>query len=91
MASLSPQFTVQPPQLPRGVEGGAVQELTCPLVSLLGGPAVVELGGPLWLEGEDDAPFSFDTQAESDRAISTPAASGAPEKMRQGRPVISTY
>jgi hypothetical protein len=91
MASLSPQFTEQPPQLPRGVEAGAVQELTCPLRSELGGPGEAELGGPLSLEGEAAEPLEFDTQAASDRAMSTKAASDAPDRMRRGSILIYRY
>jgi hypothetical protein len=91
MASLSPQFTEQPPQLPRGVEGGALQELISPLRSVPGAPAAPELRGSLSLEGAVGEPFSFDTQALSDRAMSTPAASGAPEEMQPERALILTY
>ena len=91
MASLFSQFTEQPPQLPRGAEGGAVQELTPPLWSVPAGPAAPELGGPLSLEGEAGELFSLDTQASSDRAMSTPAASDVPHTRRQETVLISSY
>lgn len=46
MASLSPQFTEHPPQLPRGVEAGALHELLWEARSEAGGPDAV-LGGPV--------------------------------------------
>ena len=46
MASLSPQFTEHPPQLPRGAEAGALHELPCEERSEAGGPEAPVLGGP---------------------------------------------
>jgi hypothetical protein len=91
MASLSPQFTEQPPQLPRGLEGGALQELTCPAPSVPDGPTAAVLGGPVSLEGGAGAPFPCVTQAASDRAMSTRAASDGPDTMRQGRMLTDPY
>ena len=91
MASLSPQSTEQPPQLPRGFEGGALQELTCALRSLLDERSAPVLGGPDSVEGGADGAFSLATQAASDRAMSTPVASDAPDKLRQARALTSTY
>jgi hypothetical protein len=48
IASLSPQSTEHPPQLPRGVEAGALHEFPSLGRSEEGGPEVV-LGGPLSL------------------------------------------
>jgi hypothetical protein len=83
IASLSPQFTEQPPQLPRGWEGAALQELTSPLRLAPGGAPAAEVGGPLSLDGEPGEPFSLVTQAASERARNTPAANDAPETARQ--------
>ena len=91
MASLSPQFTEQPLQLPRGFEGGALQELTCPSRLLPVGPPAAVLGGPVSLEGGAGARFSLATQAASDRVMITPTASDAPDKTRQGRVLTHTY
>jgi len=91
MASLSPQFTEQPLQLPRGFEGGALQELTCPSRLLPVGPPAAVLGGPVSLEGGAGARFSLATQAASDRVMITPTASDAPDKARQGRVLTHTY
>ena len=91
MASLSPQFTEQPPQLPRGLEGGALQELTCAPRSVPGEPPAAELGGPLSLEGEAGEPFSFATHAASDSAMSTAAANDAPDRMLEGKVLTFTY
>jgi hypothetical protein len=51
MASLSPQFTEHPPQLPRGVEAGALQELPCDWRWEAGGPEAAVLGGPVSAPG----------------------------------------
>jgi hypothetical protein len=83
MASLAPQFTEPPPQVPRGEEGGALQELLPMSWSVLVGPPGPELEGPVSLEGDAGAPFSLVTQAVSERARSTPKASDAPERVRQ--------
>jgi hypothetical protein len=91
MASLCPQFTEQPAQLPRGLEGGALQELTCPSWSLPGGPPAAVLGGPVSLDGDAGELLSFDTQAASDTATSTPAASDGPHKKRQQTVLIASY
>jgi hypothetical protein len=90
-AALSPQLTEQPAQLPRGREGGALQELLCPSRSVPGGPAAAVLGGPLSLEGAACGRFSFATHAASDSAMSTPAASDAPDRMLEGRVLTSKY
>ena len=89
MASLAPQFTEHPPQLPRGEEGGALQELPSMLRSVPGGPPGAVFGGPVSLEGEAGEPLSPVAQAASERARSTPAASDAPETMRQERVLTS--
>ena len=47
MASLFPQFTEHPPQLPRGAEAGALHELPPEARSEAGGPEEVVLGGPV--------------------------------------------
>jgi hypothetical protein len=91
MASLSPQVTEQPPQLPRGLEGGALQELTCPALSVLGGPPAAVLGGPVSPEAGACAPFPCVTQPASDRAMSTRTASDAPDTKRQGRMLTASY
>jgi hypothetical protein len=91
MASLSPQLTEQPPQLPRGLEGGALQELTCPSRSVPGGPPAAVPGGPVSLEAGGCVPLPCVTQAASDRAMSTRAASDAPDTMRQGRMLTDSY
>jgi hypothetical protein len=49
MASLSPQFTEHPPQLPRGDEAGTLHELPPEGRSDAGEPEAVELGGPVSL------------------------------------------
>lgn len=85
MASLAPQFTEHPPQLPRGEEGGALQELSPMLRSVLPGALGAVLGGPVAPGGEAGELFSLVAQAASERAKSTPAASDAPETMRQER------
>jgi hypothetical protein len=82
MACLSPQFTEQPAQLPRGLDGGALQELTWRSRSAPGGLFAAVLGGPVSLEGEADVPFSLATQAASDRAMRTPVASNALDELR---------
>ncbi len=82
-ACRSPQLTEHPPQLPRGEEGGTLQEFTCPLRSVLAGPAAAALGGPASLEGTAFDPFSLATQAANVRAKSAPAMSDAPDRMRQ--------
>jgi hypothetical protein len=46
-AALSPQLTEQPPQLPRGLEGGALQEFSCVARSETGGPEAAVFGGPV--------------------------------------------
>ena len=51
IASLSPQFTEHPPQLPRGVDAGAPQELPCDCRSEAGGPEAGALGGPVSAAG----------------------------------------
>ena len=89
MASLAPQFTEHPPQLPRGEEGGALQELPSMLRSVPGGPPGAVFGGPVSLEGAAGELFSLLTQAASERARSTPAANDAPETMRQERVLTS--
>ena len=91
IASLSPQLTEQPPQLPRGLEGGALQELPSKLRSVLGVAPAAVLGGPVSLEGGAGARFSLATQAASDRVMITPTASDAPDKTRQGRVLTHTY
>ena len=90
-ACLSPQFTEHPPQVPRGEEGGAVQELTCPFRSAVAGPPVAVLGGPVSLEGEACGRFSFVAHAANDRATSTPAASDTPDKTLEGRILTPAY
>ena len=90
MASLSPQFTEQPPQAPRGLEGGALQELTCPSRSEPDGPLPAVWEGPVSLEGAACEPFSS-THAANERATSTAAASEAPETMREERVRTITY
>ena len=91
IASLSPQFTEQPPQLPRGLEGGAVQELSCPSRSLLGGALALVLGGPVSLEDGAGALLSPVTQAASDRAMRTLPASNAADIIRRGRVLTDQY
>jgi hypothetical protein len=91
MASLSPQLTEQPPQLPRGVEGGALQELLCPSRSVPGGPPAAVLGGPVSLEGAACGPFWLVAQAASKSAMRTPAASDAPDTIRQARVLTHSY
>ena len=51
MASLFPQFTEHPPQLPRGVEAGALQELPCEWRSEAAGPEAAVPGGPVSAAG----------------------------------------
>ena len=80
MASLSPQFTEQPVQAPRGLEGGALQELTCP--SRSEPDALPVWGGPGSLAGAACEPFWL-THAANESVTSTPAASDAPDRMRQ--------
>ena len=46
-ACLSPQLTEQPPQLPRGEEAGALQELPCGLPPAEGNPEPALVGGPV--------------------------------------------
>jgi hypothetical protein len=46
-ACWSPQLTEQPAQLPRGEEGGTLQELPCPPWSEPGEPEAAVLGGPV--------------------------------------------
>ena len=91
MASLSPQLTEQPLQLPRGVEGGALQELTCASRSAPGGAGAPLTGGPVSLDAGADGAFSLATQAASDRAMRTPVASDAPDQLRQARALTSTF
>ncbi len=55
-AGLSPQLTEQPPQVPRGLEGKALQEFSCVVRSEAGGPEAAVLGGPLSVYG---APWFF--------------------------------
>jgi hypothetical protein len=90
MASLAPQFTEQPGQLPRGVEGGTLQELLPAAPSLLpGSPAAVLWDGPVSVAGRAAARFPVDAQPASERAMSTPAAGETPERMRQERVLTS--
>ena len=88
---MSPQRTEQPPQLPRGREGGTLQELPCPSRSLPGGAPAGVLGGPVSLDGAADEAFSLATQAASDKAMSSPAASDAPDTMRQGEVLTDSH
>ncbi len=75
MASLSPQFTEQPPQLPRGVEGGALQALPPEAWSeAAGGPEAVVLGGPVSLE---DPPVRLPVVAQPEPTSSTVAKAAA--------------
>ena len=89
MASLSPQFTEQPPQLPRGLEGGALQEFGCPSWSLPDGLPAAVSGGPVSLEEGVGARFSLATQAASDSTMSTPVASDAPDIVLRDRVLTS--
>ena len=54
------------------------------LRSLLGGPSVAVLGGPVWLAGETCRVSSLATQPANDRAMSRPAASDG-DDVRQER------
>ncbi len=47
MASLAPQFTEHPPQLPRGVEGAALQEFPWSASAVPGSVAPALCGGPV--------------------------------------------
>jgi hypothetical protein len=77
MASLSPQLTEQPPQLPRGLEGGALQELPSVLRSVLGVPPAAVFGGPFSLDGETCRLSWLGTQPANETAMSTLAATDA--------------
>ena len=90
MASLSPQFTEQPPQAPRGLDGGALQELTSPSRSGPDGPPPAVWGGPGSLAGAACEPFGL-THAANESVTSTPAASDAPDRMRQARVRTLSY
>jgi hypothetical protein len=91
MASLSPQFTEHPPQLPRGFDGGALQELTWPSRSAPGVAGALARGGPVSPDAGAGEALPLPTQAVSDRAMSTPAASDALDKLRQPGALTSTY
>ena len=91
MASLSPQFTEHPPQLPRGEEGGTVQELPCESRSVPGGAPAAVLGGPVSPEAGAGGAFSLVTQAFSNSAISTPATSDAPDTDRRRTVLTDSY
>jgi hypothetical protein len=91
MASLSPQLTEQPPQLPRGVEGGALQELTCALRSPLDERSAPVLGGPDSVEGGARVPLSFVAQPANDSTMSRLAASEAFDTRRQGSVLTHSY
>ena len=82
-AALSPQLTEQPPQLPRGREGGTLQELPRPSRSVSGGAPAAVLGGPLSFDAGACGAFSWVTQAASDSAMSTAVASDALGELQQ--------
>ena len=90
-AALSPQFTEQPPQLPRGREGGTLQVLPSPSRSVPAGAPAAVVGGPVSLDGAAGVAFSLATQAASDRAMSRPAARDAPDTVRQGGVLTDSY
>ena len=91
MASLSPQSTEQPPQLPRGFEGGALQELTCALRSLLDERSAPVLGGPDSVEGGACVPLSFVAQPANDSTMSRLATSEAFDARRRGSVLTHSY
>ncbi len=75
-ASLSPQLTEQPPQLPRGEEGGTLQELLCAAPSTPSLPAAV-CGGPVSVRDGDTWLVGVEAQAPSNVARTILAARDA--------------
>jgi hypothetical protein len=70
---LSPQLTEQPPQLPRGEEAGALQELLPVARSESGGPEAAVRGGPVSPE-EPLSLFATVAQPAQHSSVATRAA-----------------
>ena len=81
-ACLSPQLTEQPPQLPRGEEAGALQELPSGLPSAEAGPEAAVVGGPVSLSGPPVL-FALVAQPAQHRSAAV-RASGTSDRQREG-------
>ena len=85
MASLDPQFTEHPPQLPRGEDGAALQALSPAPPSRLGSSPAELWGGPVSVRVETFSPLPLDTQPATKVARRIGAASEAAEHRLTGK------
>ena len=76
---MSPQLTEQPPQLPRGEEAGALQELPPVARSESGGPEAAVRGGPV----SPEEPLSLLPPVAQPEPKSSAAANAAQAVARQ--------